>query len=198
MGPATRLLSTTLRRTAMPTEAPYGAWKSPITAQDVCGSSLGFAGLCVDKATSSVYLLEARPPSGFNILTEPDSGVDVTPCAPIFAADVANFVPARGATPGLACTSSMLLGAALPGPSSFLQRRGRLRGLPRPMHHERHEEQRRLPQVRSFVLSLLFSEDVRRRNASKAWSDPIKAVPDNPAYRYADFAFHPKEPLVVA
>ncbi|KAJ1935887.1 Esterase lipase thioesterase active site, partial [Linderina macrospora] len=47
------------------TTAPYGSWKSPVSAQDVASASSSLSEVLVDKArTSRVYWIESRPSEG--------------------------------------------------------------------------------------------------------------------------------------
>lgn len=66
---------------AEPTLAPYGAWKSPITAGLLVGGSIGLAEIVLEG--DDVYWLEGRPTEGGrNVIVRRDAGghtVDITP-----------------------------------------------------------------------------------------------------------------------
>jgi dipeptidyl aminopeptidase/acylaminoacyl peptidase len=66
---------------AKPTIAPYGAWKSPVTAGLLVGGMIGLAEIVLDG--DDVYWLEGRPTEGGrNVVVRRDAGghtVDITP-----------------------------------------------------------------------------------------------------------------------
>ncbi|MEJ5223758.1 MAG: hypothetical protein WHV44_04825, partial [Anaerolineales bacterium] len=65
----------------MPTLAPYGSWKSPITAQVVTAKSLGLGSAAIDG--NDIYWLETRPEEkgrGVIVRRAPDGTIsDITP-----------------------------------------------------------------------------------------------------------------------
>ena len=65
----------------MPTTAPYGSWKSPITSETIVADSVGFGGVALDG--SDIYWLESRPSEGGRrviVRRTPDGETeDVTP-----------------------------------------------------------------------------------------------------------------------
>ena len=46
----------------MPTTAPYGSWKSPITFEAIVAEAVGFGGIALDG--ENIYWLESRPSEG--------------------------------------------------------------------------------------------------------------------------------------
>lgn len=88
------------------TDAPYGTWKSPISAESVCGESIGFPALSVDRATGRVFHLESRPPTGVHVLVESENGVDVTPLALQMLGSGPNVGAGAAATLALESTNS--------------------------------------------------------------------------------------------
>ena len=46
----------------MPTTAPYGSWKSPITSESIVAEAVGFGGVALDGG--DIYWLESRPSEG--------------------------------------------------------------------------------------------------------------------------------------
>ena len=46
----------------MPTTAPYGSWKSPITSESIVAEAVGFGGIALDG--EDIYWLESRPSEG--------------------------------------------------------------------------------------------------------------------------------------
>ncbi len=46
----------------MPTTAPYGSWKSPITSESIVAEAVGFGGVALDG--EDIYWLESRPSEG--------------------------------------------------------------------------------------------------------------------------------------
>ncbi|KIK54757.1 hypothetical protein GYMLUDRAFT_48458 [Collybiopsis luxurians FD-317 M1] len=64
----------------MSERAPYGTWKSPITAERITGSSTSTDDVIVDAVTSVVYHLEGRPAEkGRCVLVESLSGREIVP-----------------------------------------------------------------------------------------------------------------------
>ena len=65
----------------MPTTAPYGSWKSPITSESIVAEAVGFGGIALDGG--DIYWLEARPSEGGRrviVRRTPDGETqDVTP-----------------------------------------------------------------------------------------------------------------------
>ena len=65
----------------MPTIAPYGSWKSPITAEPIVAEAVGFGGIALDG--EDIYWLESRPSEGGRrviVRRTPDGETaDVTP-----------------------------------------------------------------------------------------------------------------------
>ncbi|KAJ7119572.1 alpha/beta-hydrolase [Mycena epipterygia] len=60
------------------TTAPYGTWKSPITARNITQGSIKLTDVLVDPVTDVVYHLESRPSeSGRCVLVESHSGRDL-------------------------------------------------------------------------------------------------------------------------
>ncbi|KAJ7472147.1 Alpha/Beta hydrolase protein [Mycena latifolia] len=58
--------------------APYGTWKSPITAQNIIQDSVKLTDVVVDPVTTGVYHVESRPSeSGRSVLVESGTGRDV-------------------------------------------------------------------------------------------------------------------------
>ena len=65
----------------MPTTAPYGSWKSPITSESIVAEAVGFGGIALDG--DDIYWLESRPSEGGRRvivrLTPDGETADVTP-----------------------------------------------------------------------------------------------------------------------
>ena len=65
----------------MPTTAPYGSWKSPITSEAIVAEAVGFGGIALDG--DDIYWLESRPSEGGRrviVRRTPDGETaDVTP-----------------------------------------------------------------------------------------------------------------------
>lgn len=65
----------------MPTTAPYGSWKSPITSESIVAEAVGFGGIALD--ADDIYWLESRPSEGGRrviVRRTPDGETaDVTP-----------------------------------------------------------------------------------------------------------------------
>ena len=65
----------------MPTTAPYGSWKSPITSESIVAEAVGFGGIALDG--EDIYWLESRPSEGGRrviVRRTPDGETaDVTP-----------------------------------------------------------------------------------------------------------------------
>ena len=65
----------------MPTTAPYGSWKSPITSESIVAQTVGFGGIALDG--EDIYWLESRPSEGGRrviVRRTPDGETaDVTP-----------------------------------------------------------------------------------------------------------------------
>ncbi len=65
----------------MPTTAPYGSWKSPITSESIVAEAVGFGGIALD--SEDIYWLESRPSEGGRrviVRRTPDGETaDVTP-----------------------------------------------------------------------------------------------------------------------
>ena len=65
----------------MPTTAPYGSWKSPITSESIVAEAVGFGGIALDG--DDIYWLESRPSEGGRrviVRRTPDgTTADVTP-----------------------------------------------------------------------------------------------------------------------
>ncbi len=65
----------------MPTTAPYGSWKSPITSESIVAEAVGFGGIALDG--DDIYWLESRPSEGGRrviVRRAPDGETaDVTP-----------------------------------------------------------------------------------------------------------------------
>ncbi|KAJ7675444.1 alpha/beta-hydrolase [Mycena rosella] len=58
--------------------APYGTWKSPITAQNIIQDSIKLTDVVVDALTDVVYHVESRPSeSGRSVLVESHTGRDI-------------------------------------------------------------------------------------------------------------------------
>ncbi|KAF7986738.1 hypothetical protein HWV62_20302 [Athelia sp. TMB] len=61
----------------MVSQAPYGTWKSPITADVAAQESNSIEEIFVDRASSRVFHLEKRPSEGRNVLVDTESNCDV-------------------------------------------------------------------------------------------------------------------------
>ena len=65
----------------MPTVAPYGSWKSPITSESIVAEAVGFGGIALDG--ECIYWLESRPSEGGRrviVRRSPDGNTeDMTP-----------------------------------------------------------------------------------------------------------------------
>ncbi|KAJ7471903.1 Alpha/Beta hydrolase protein [Mycena latifolia] len=58
--------------------APYGTWKSPITAQNITQDSVKLTDVVVDPVTTGIYHVESRPSeSGRSVLVESGTGRDI-------------------------------------------------------------------------------------------------------------------------
>ncbi|KAJ7736732.1 Alpha/Beta hydrolase protein [Mycena maculata] len=61
-----------------PATAPYGSWKSPITAQNITQDSIKLTDVVVDPVTAVVYHVESRPSEGGRcVLVESHTGRDL-------------------------------------------------------------------------------------------------------------------------
>ncbi|KAJ3772596.1 Alpha/Beta hydrolase protein [Lentinula raphanica] len=62
----------------MSERAPYGTWKSPITAERITGGSTSTDDVIIDAATTKIYHLEGRPSEkGRCVLVESDTGREI-------------------------------------------------------------------------------------------------------------------------